>query len=1232
MIARDFENPADAGANNVYDLSITATDTDSNSASEPWTVSITNVAETATFSINPIADTSIAENTAYSSVTPAITGTPIGALTYTLGGADAALFSINATSGVVSMIARDFENPADAGANSVYDLSITATDADGNFDSEPWTVTVINVAEDANNNGIPDILECSNGMPFTVENCPDADGDGIPDVLDVDSDGDGIPDIHEQSGSGNDADGDGIDDAFDVDVTGGNDVNGDGIDDNARATDTDGDGEPDYLDFDADNDGIPDAVEGRASGIDTDGDGIDDAYDFDQSGGTDINMDGIIDTVVDSDNDGLTDMRDPDSDNDGLPDSYESVTSGLDSDNDGIDNTFDVDHTGGTDANSDGIDDNAAIDTDGDGTPDYRDFDSDNDGIPDIIEGNTSGNDTDGDGIDDSFDVDQTGGVDSNNNGIDDARRALDTDMDGTPNYLDLDSDNDGIADAIEAGTGTDTNSNGIDDQFDVALTGGSDVNGDGIDDAVTATDTDADGVSDYRDLDSDNDSIPDVAEAGLVDADNDGRLDAGATMATQPLPDTDTDAIPDYLDVDSNGDGINDIVEVGNGVLDSNNDGRVDDINDADGDGIPDVVDADPSGFGLRNDMDGDGLNNTLDLDDDNDGIPDIAEMDANGNDVDTDGDGIVNRLDRDSDNDGLPDSIEAVNGAVLDTNADGVINNFTDVNNDGLHDSISVDMTPLDTDGDGVADFRDLDSDNDTLNDVFEAAGFSDVFDANNDGMVDNLTDLDQDGFADTVDTSITGGTAGTALENPDTDADGSSNYRDIDSDNDGFRDDVENDDFDGNGVLDSLQLDSGLETAVRGIGSVGLLSSLLLILLPMLLRSKKLLSSLRATVLRILALFALMLTIFSAAAESGINYCGKHNPLDSDRDEDFEKCFYIGAGWLPVTHVDPEGVASGWRTTDDSDAGYNLFLGWHFKPRWFGELSYADLGEAGLSNVNPAIIGTEGISYKIPALHIGYYLFEPERRFNVYGKLGLSAIQNDATTPLVPFEKQNSVGISGGVGVQWRSQTSGLFARLGADFYDKDAWSTGIMLGYYFGGSQKKEKKSEPVIAEPEALPVVAPTAAVPVIVSYDTDSDADGVIDESDQCANTRANVTVNEAGCSIFQVALEGVNFENNSAELAPDSIDILNTAAQVIMASSGVRVEVQAHTDSVGSKKYNQKLSEKRAASVRKYLISQGVAAEQLESKGYGEIYPVLTNETEDGRAKNRRVELKIIE
>jgi OOP family OmpA-OmpF porin len=72
-----------------------------------------------------------------------------------------------------------------------------------------------------------------------------------------------------------------------------------------------------------------------------------------------------------------------------------------------------------------------------------------------------------------------------------------------------------------------------------------------------------------------------------------------------------------------------------------------------------------------------------------------------------------------------------------------------------------------------------------------------------------------------------------------------------------------------------------------------------------------------------------------------------------------------------------------------------------------------------------------------------------------------------------------------------------------------------------------------------------------------------------------------------------------------------------------------VKVEIGGHADSRGSDEHNMKLSQARAESVRDYLISQGVPAEQLTAMGYGETMPIGDNNTEEGRAKNRRVELK---
>ena len=146
MVARDFENPKDDDTNNIYEITLTATDDDANSATQSWTVTITDVTKVANFTIPAIDNISIAENIAYSN--PAITlagGTPIGNVTYTLSGIDVDDFSVDAANGVVSMIARDFENPEDADTNNTYEVTLIATDENENTHSRSWIVTITDV-------------------------------------------------------------------------------------------------------------------------------------------------------------------------------------------------------------------------------------------------------------------------------------------------------------------------------------------------------------------------------------------------------------------------------------------------------------------------------------------------------------------------------------------------------------------------------------------------------------------------------------------------------------------------------------------------------------------------------------------------------------------------------------------------------------------------------------------------------------------------------------------------------------------------------------------------------------------------------------------------------------------------------------------------------------------------------------------------------------------------------
>ncbi|MBF0402202.1 MAG: OmpA family protein [Magnetococcales bacterium] len=137
----------------------------------------------------------------------------------------------------------------------------------------------------------------------------------------------------------------------------------------------------------------------------------------------------------------------------------------------------------------------------------------------------------------------------------------------------------------------------------------------------------------------------------------------------------------------------------------------------------------------------------------------------------------------------------------------------------------------------------------------------------------------------------------------------------------------------------------------------------------------------------------------------------------------------------------------------------------------------------------------------------------------------------------------------------------------------------------------------------------------------------DEDGDGVLDPDDKCPGTPKGATVNKQGCWI----IKNLNFRFDSAKIENKDKVTLKSAASVLKQNPALKVEIQGHTDNVGTDAYNQKLSERRAHSVMKGLVQQGIKKDRLTARGYGESKPVATNDTAEGRAENRRVELNVI-
>ncbi|HFC53430.1 MAG TPA: VCBS repeat-containing protein [Gammaproteobacteria bacterium] len=502
-------------------------------------------------------------------------------------------------------------------------------------EGEESDISLCTAETDSDGDGLPDSIESGLG---TNPNNKDSDGDGKEDGAEVGAD---------PAAPGN-RDKDDIIDALDSAIV---DSDGDGVmdeedDANADPCIPDATNAACVVVSDRDQDGIPDSVEEglgtNPDNKDSDGDGKEDGAEVgdDPAAPGNRDKDDIIDAldsaIVDSDGDGVMDEEDDANANPCIPNSSSEACLKVDSDRDGI--------------------------------PDAQDIDDDNDGIPDVAEGAGSGVDTDGDGVPDSLDLDSDndGLFDLTESGADDA--ALDSNKDGR---IDGGFGANGLADAVETSS-------------DSGIT---DYNGDGVEDGQRNTDGDSidgKGIPDFRDLDSDNDGLLDVIEAGLQDPDLNGHIgrdmpavDSGTGLAAgagvMPPPDTDGDQVPDYRDLDSDNDGIPDVIEAK--LPDPDNNAYL-------GNGRPPKVDS-------KGRAEGAGVNP-----------------------VDTDGDGTPDYQDLDSDGDGKNDLVEAGGG---DTDGNGRVDSFTDKDGDGLDDAISplLGGRPLalpDGDGDGSPDFRDI------------------------------------------------------------------------------------------------------------------------------------------------------------------------------------------------------------------------------------------------------------------------------------------------------------------------------------------------------------------------------------------------------------------------------------------------------------------------------------------------------------------------------------------
>ncbi|MHB1084218.1 MAG: OmpA family protein [Thiobacillus sp.] len=264
---------------------------------------------------------------------------------------------------------------------------------------------------------------------------------------------------------------------------------------------------------------------------------------------------------------------------------------------------------------------------------------------------------------------------------------------------------------------------------------------------------------------------------------------------------------------------------------------------------------------------------------------------------------------------------------------------------------------------------------------------------------------------------------------------------------------------------------------------------------------------------------------------------------------------------------------------------------------------------------------------------------YLFNRDADFTPYGVLGAGVLRTD-----IPGADDTGLMVNAGLGIMKRlSDNIALRADAryrwdgnSANAFNQSSFGDVIVsvgLNIALGEKARPAPKPEPVVQlAPEPTPASMPDPA-PAPAPMSTPAPAPAPVVQPAPVAaalTTRQATQLDQAKPGDVVTILEGVNFEFDSARLRPDAIVILDEASTVLGRRSDIGVDVVGHTCSIGTEKYNQGLSERRAKSVYDYFINKGIAADRLTTQGFGETKPAFSNATREGRAKNRRVELYV--
>jgi len=301
-------------------------------------------------------------------------------------------------------------------------------------------------------------------------------------------------------------------------------------------------------------------------------------------------------------------------------------------------------------------------------------------------------------------------------------------------------------------------------------------------------------------------------------------------------------------------------------------------------------------------------------------------------------------------------------------------------------------------------------------------------------------------------------------------------------------------------------------------------------------------------------------------------------------------FTKRPYVGVG-VGVSSLDPEAQCPCVTVGDGTDTAFMLTGGYDLSRHFTIDAYYNDAGAAGIDFLGDRVgeldyqtAGISGIGYLFNSQ--GAEGLDRREGLGLFLRLGAGIMQNDSS---LDFDRDHTAHVMAGIGAEYGWQ-NGLAVRAELNSYDTDAQTLSVSLLKRFGTvPQRTVATAVPAVIVPE------PEAPKPVVTVVE----------------NTR-------------------VNFAFAADDLSVSAVQALVELAAQLKQNTSVSLAIEGHADNIDTQAFNQALSERRAEAVKAWLISNGIDAGRLSTQGFGEDRPIASNATPEGRAQNRRVDIRV--